>query len=104
MSKGSKEDAAAMLVGIAGRQSQRGSEQSEGDAQRAGKPESGQANKQTSKLASLQVVGDERPTTFSTYLKPSLQKRIKRLALESDKTTASLIEEAVNALLEKHGG
>jgi hypothetical protein len=100
MSKGARDDAAAMLVGLAQRQPQRGSEQLENNTDGVDRTKSGQA----SKLASLQIVDGERPTTFSTYLKPSLQKRVKRLALESNRTTASLIEEAVSALLEEHGG
>jgi hypothetical protein len=96
-----QDDAAAMLASLGQRQPQRGSETKVIDApQETGKQTSKQANKQILMLVDL----DERPTAFSTYLRPSLQKKIKRMALELDRTTASLIEEAVEDLLLKSQG
>jgi hypothetical protein len=89
-----QDDAAAMLASIGQRQSQRGSEPAI-----KGKQTSKQANKQTSKQATPLPDTEERVAAFSTYLRPSIQKRIKRLALELDRTTASLVEEAVEAFL-----
>ncbi len=91
MTQKTKSDAASMLESMAQRQPQRGAEPQETQV-------SLQANNQESKQTNLQ----ERATTFSTYLRPSLQKRIKRLALELDRTTASLVEEALEVFVARH--
>jgi len=91
MTQKTKSDAASMLESMAQRQPQRGAETQEVQV-------SLQASKQESKQANLQ----ERATTFSTYLRPSLQKRIKRLALELDRTTTSLVEEALETFVARH--
>jgi hypothetical protein len=91
MTQKTKSDAASMLESIAQRQPQRGAAPQEIQV-------SLQANKQESKQANLQ----ERVTTFSTYLRPSLQKRIKRLAVELDRTTTSLVEEALETFVARH--
>jgi predicted DNA-binding protein len=91
MTQKTKSDAASMLESLAQRQPQRGAETQEI-----------QVNLQESKQASKQTNLQERATTFSTYLRPSLQKRIKRLAVELDRTTASLVEEALETFVARH--
>ncbi len=47
----------------------------------------------------LQLTTEERVVPFSTYLRPSLQKRVKRLAVELETTVASLVEQALEEFL-----
>jgi hypothetical protein len=76
----------------------------------ADKPASVQASKQTKKPASkpapkpVQKLEPERVTPFSTYLRPSLQKRLKVQAATSGQKITVLLEQAVLDYLERHGG
>ncbi len=114
-------DAEAMLIGLGAKTQQRGSpakptrvskpetnmQVSKQPSKPASKPAIKQASKQPSKpennQESKQVakpeILEERSVTFSTYLRPSLQKRVKFLALKLDKTTAAVVEEALEAFL-----
>jgi hypothetical protein len=111
-------DAEAMLIGLGANTEQRGSPArlTREPKTKADKSANLQASKPTSKQANIQVSKQEnnqtskqtekpenppeRTATFSTYLRPSLQKRIKLLSVQRETTTAALVEAALEAYLE----
>ena len=110
-------DAEAMLIGLGSKTQQRGSptkptkvskpktnvQASKQPSKPAIKQVSKQTNKQESNQATKQPIKpeilEERAVAFGTYLRPSLQKRVKFLALKLDKTAAAVVEEALEAFL-----